>query len=113
MHELALSQSIVDLVAESAAREGVRKVTKVVLEVGAAAAVEPHALLFCFGLVAEHTVLQGAELVIDAVALQARCRSCGHDYSPVALFDACPGCGSHERDLLRGRELRVLSFDAE
>jgi hydrogenase nickel incorporation protein HypA/HybF len=49
MHELALSQSIVDLVAEAAAREGLHQVTRVVLEVGAAAAVEPQALLFCFG----------------------------------------------------------------
>ncbi|HEY1936111.1 MAG TPA: hydrogenase maturation nickel metallochaperone HypA [Acetobacteraceae bacterium] len=113
MHELALSQSIVDLVAESAAREGVRKVTKVVLEIGAAAAVEPQALLFCFGVVAEQTAMQGAELVINTVALQAKCRHCGREYSPAALFDPCPGCGSHDRDLLRGRELRVTSFDAE
>ena len=37
MHELALSQSIVELVLERAAAERLRTVTRVVVEVGAAA----------------------------------------------------------------------------
>ena len=58
MHELTLSQSIVDLVVECARKEGVRAVTRVVVEVGIAAGVEPDAMQFCFGLVAADTVLQ-------------------------------------------------------
>lgn len=113
VHELALSQGIVDLVAASATREGVRKVVRVVIEVGAAAAVEPDALRFCFDVVANDTVVQGAELVIETVALLAACRRCGREYSPAALYDACPNCSAYDRDILRGAELRVLSFDAE
>jgi len=113
MHELALSQSIVDLVSECAAREGVRRVTRVLLDVGAAAAVEPQALQFCFGAVTEQTVAAGAELVINPVPLRARCLDCTLEYSPATLFTACPDCGSYQRELLAGRELRVRSFDAE
>jgi hypothetical protein len=46
MHELALSQSIVDLVVDRASKEGLREVTRVVVEVGVAAGVEPDALRF-------------------------------------------------------------------
>jgi len=113
MHELALSQSIVDLVADHAAREGLRKVTRIVLEIGAAAAVEAEALHFCFDLVARESVAEGAELAIEAVALRARCRACGRLFAPAALSDGCPGCGSFERDWLAGREMRVKSFDGE
>ena len=56
MHELALSQSIVDLVVECARKQGVHAITRVVVEVGVAAGVEPHALRFCFDVVAADTL---------------------------------------------------------
>lgn len=113
MHELALSQSIVDLVVECAGKEGVHKVTRVVVEVGVAAGVEPDALRFCFEVVAADTLVQGAELVIETIALQARCRNCACEFAPPRLVSPCPRCGSFAPHLLRGRELRVKSFDGE
>ena len=113
MHELTLSQSIVDLVVECARKEGVRAVTRVVVEVGIAAGVEPDAMQFCFGLVAADTVVQGAELAIETIGLQARCRNCSCEFQPVRLISSCPRCGSYAPDLLNGRELRVKSFDGE
>jgi hydrogenase nickel incorporation protein HypA/HybF len=113
MHELALSQNIVDLVVECARRERVHRVTRVVLEVGVAAAVEPDALRFCFELVAADSMVQGAELAIESITLQARCRNCACEFEPPGLVSSCPCCGSYAPYLLRGRELRVKSFDAE
>lgn len=110
MHELALSQSIVDMIVECARREGIRRVTRVVVEVGAAAAVEPDALRFCFDVIAEETPVQGAELAIEVIALRARCRNCAHEYAPESQVSACPSCGSYAPELLAGRELRVKSF---
>jgi hydrogenase nickel incorporation protein HypA/HybF len=61
MHELALSQAIVDMCAERAAGARVLRVT---LEVGALAAVLPEALRFCFDVCARDTALEGAALEI-------------------------------------------------
>ena len=113
MHELALSQSVVDLVVDHASKEGLHVVTRVVLEVGVGAGVEPDALLFCFDVVAEGTLASGAELAIETITLQARCRNCACEFEPAHLVACCPRCGCHRPDLLRGRELRVKSFDAE
>jgi hydrogenase nickel incorporation protein HypA/HybF len=63
MHDLALSQSIVDLVLERAAAERLRTETRVVVEVGAAAGVDPESLRFCFEAVTEETAARGAERV--------------------------------------------------
>lgn len=111
MHELALSQNIVDLVVERAHREGVSAVSRVIVEVGTAAGVEPDALRFCFDIVTADTVMQGAELVIETIAAQARCRNCGCRFAPADLVSSCPRCGSYAPLLERGRELRVKSFD--
>lgn len=113
MHELALSQNIVDLVVERARQEGVRAVSKVTIEVGKAAGVEPDALRFCFDIVTADTLVQGAELVIETIALQARCRHCASRFEPAGLFSACPRCGSYAPSLERGGELRIKSFDGE
>ena len=113
MHELALSQSIIDLVVECARREKLHAVSRVTIEVGAAAGVEIETLRFCLEALAEQTQAQGAELVITAIALRARCRRCGCDYTPLSLISPCPGCDSHDRDLLAGRELLVRSIEGE
>jgi hydrogenase nickel incorporation protein HypA/HybF len=113
MHELALSQSIVNLVCECARREDFRSVTRVVVEVGAAAAVEPEALAFCFDVVAADTMAREAELVIERVALEGACRACGAEFEMPNLAAPCPKCGAYGARLLRGRELRVKSIDGE
>ncbi|MGO8920077.1 MAG: hydrogenase maturation nickel metallochaperone HypA [Stellaceae bacterium] len=113
MHELALSQSIVDLVVECARQERVHAVTRVVVEIGIAAGVEPDALRFCFDIVAADTLAQGAELAIESITLRARCRNCACEFEPARLASCCPYCGSYASLLLRGREFRVKSFDGE
>lgn len=113
MHELSLCISVVDLVAAAARRENVARVTRVVLEVGVAATVDPEALRFAFPLAAAGGALDGAELTIEPIALQLRCAACGTEYGAGSLAAAvCPACGGHAREVLRGRELRVVSFDA-
>ena len=113
MHELALCESITDLVADCARREGIARVSRVVVEIGVAASVDPQALLFCFPITAAETVAAGAELVIKPIALRVSCQSCQTEYAPETLIATCPACGSFARKILAGREMRVVSFDGE
>jgi hydrogenase nickel incorporation protein HypA/HybF len=113
MHELALSQSIVNLVCECGRREGFHRVTRVVVEVGVAAAVEPHGLAFCFDVAAADTMARDAELVIERIALAAACPACAAEFEMPHLAAPCPECGAYGARLLRGRELRVKSLDGE
>lgn len=113
MHELALSQSIVDAVLQRARQEGMHSVTRVVLEVGTAAGVERDALRFCFDAVTRATPAQGAALAIETVALRGRCRACGLEFEPAGLIAPCPGCGTYAPIFTAGRELRVKSFEGE
>ncbi|HUJ87368.1 MAG TPA: hydrogenase maturation nickel metallochaperone HypA [Burkholderiales bacterium] len=113
MHELALSESIVQLVLECARSENLHAVTRVTLEVGAGAGVEAEALRFCFDIVSADTPAQGAELRIETVPLRGRCLRCAAEFEPASLVDSCPTCGAYAPELLSGRELRVKSLDGE
>ena len=74
MHELAIADSVVRIACAHAAG---RRVAKVELKVGHLRQVVPSALEFSFGLVAEGTELEGAELVMEVVPAGGRCRACG------------------------------------
>jgi hydrogenase nickel incorporation protein HypA/HybF len=105
MHELAITQSVVDMVAE---RTGGRQVSLVRLEVGGLSGVVPNAMEFCYELLIGGTPLEGSTLVIEQTPGAAHCRSCGQDFAIDDLILLCP-CGSADVALIAGRELKVLS----
>jgi hydrogenase nickel incorporation protein HypA/HybF len=107
MHEMALTQSLVEAVCEHAAG---RRVHSVKLEVGALCAVVPDAMTFCFDLATEGTVADGARLDVDIRPGAARCRSCGAHFELTDPILLCP-CGSADVEVLAGRDLRILSME--
>jgi hydrogenase nickel incorporation protein HypA/HybF len=110
MHELSIADAVVQIAARHAAG---RKVTRVELRVGHLRQVVPPALEFAFELVAEGTVVEGAELVMEEVPATVRCRACGAE-STLAGFPAhCGPCGSLDVDVTGGDELLVDSLELE
>jgi hydrogenase nickel incorporation protein HypA/HybF len=108
MHELALAEAIVDVAVRHAAG---RRVTKVEVSVGALRQVVPDALEFAFGLVAQGTELDGAELAMTHVAATGRCRACG-TVSVMEDFPLrCARCGGLEMDVVAGEELQVEALE--
>ncbi|WP_416984760.1 hydrogenase maturation nickel metallochaperone HypA [Streptomyces sp. T028] len=111
MHEMSVALAVVDQVTEAAERAGdVTAVRSVRLQVGELAGVVPDSLSFCFELACAGTLLEGAELVTEAVPGRARCTSCAHEWAvgmPPRLI--CPGCGGTRTDLCAGRELQIAS----
>jgi hydrogenase nickel incorporation protein HypA/HybF len=64
MHELSITQDIIDIVGEAARSE---RVVRVVLEVGKLAGVVPEAIGFCFDVASRGTPVEGAALSIVLV----------------------------------------------
>ena len=110
MHELAIAESIVRIADAHAAG---RRVTKVELRVGHLRQVVPSALSFGFELVANGTAVEGAELVMHAVAPAGRCRTCGEEGDLPALPLTCGRCASFDVEVTRGEELLVESLELE
>jgi hydrogenase nickel incorporation protein HypA/HybF len=106
MHELGIAQEVVALVVE----HEVRKVTKVVLEIGKLSAILPDAIRFCFDLCSEGTVVAGAQLEIIEVPGRARCRDCNGEVVLDRPFGRCE-CGGSDLEWLSGEELRVKEYE--
>lgn len=63
MHELSVTREIVAIVCDAAQH---RRVHKVTLEIGRQSCVAPEAIAFCFEVVAQGTLAEGARLDIHA-----------------------------------------------
>lgn len=109
MHELGITQNIVAIVSNAAQGRRVRRVT---LEVGELSGVMVDAIAFCFDVVAEGTILEGAELDIRTITGRARCGTCGIEFATATLYTPCT-CGSHQLERLQGEELNIKSMELE
>lgn len=107
MHELSLAGGILKVVEDAAAREGFVRVSRLVLEAGALAGVEPRALRFALDAIAPGTLLAGARIEIDEPPGRAFCLGCGTSVIIGSRADPCPGCGSHRLTPTGGLELKV------
>jgi hydrogenase nickel incorporation protein HypA/HybF len=107
VHELAITQAVVDAVTE---RLPGTRVSCVRLDIGALSGVVAESVRFCFDLVTEGTALQGARLEITQCAARCRCRGCGAEFEPGDLIPLCP-CGSADVAVLAGQELQIASVE--
>jgi len=107
MHELSISQGIVESVCD-AVPDG--RVLVVTLEIGKLSGVVPDAVRFCFDECARGTRLEGARLDIVDVLGRGRCSSCEQELDMEELITSCP-CGNLALEILRGQELRIRSVE--
>ncbi|HEV2377559.1 MAG TPA: hydrogenase maturation nickel metallochaperone HypA [Streptosporangiaceae bacterium] len=105
MHELAITQAVVDQVSEKLPGA---TVTCVRLEIGALSGVVADSVRFCFSLVVEGTALAGAQLEITEPPAVCRCQACGAQFTPDGPILACP-CGSAAVTVVSGEQLTIAS----
>jgi hydrogenase nickel incorporation protein HypA/HybF len=114
MHELSIAYNLVEIADAAARQHDAVRVHSVHLRLGALAGVVEDALRFGFPLAAAGTLVEGAALEIDAVAVQVFCEACAapQTLEPPYLF-CCPVCGKPVSTLLQGRELQIESIAIE
>jgi hydrogenase nickel incorporation protein HypA/HybF len=107
MHELSITQSVVDAIVERMAGATVRCVR---LEIGKLSGVVPDSVRFCFDVICAGTPLAGATLDIVESSGFARCRDCGEEFQLNDMIMLCP-CGSANVRVLTGQQLRIKSVE--
>ena len=110
MHELSIADAVVRI---ACAHAGERRIETVEIKVGHLRQVVPDSLAFAFTLVAEGTVAEGAELVLEVVPAAGVCRDCGAESELPDFPLACARCGSLDVELIRGEELLVEALTME
>ena len=113
MHELAITQSMLDLVLDEANKTGAGKVRKINLVFGDMAGVVGDCVEFYFELLSRGTAAEGASVSFRKVPIRARCRGCGEVFTPDEFDWSCPKCRKVSVDITAGKELYVESIEVE
>jgi hydrogenase nickel incorporation protein HypA/HybF len=112
MHELALAESIIEVVEARAEECGVQRVRTVHLRVGEASGVLVEALQAAFAMLASLSpVLAEARLAIEVSPHRAWCELCAHAFAVEDFIARCPGCGTWSTRILSGTELQILDME--
>ncbi len=109
MHELSITQSMVELCERNAAG---RRVISVTMEIGELSGVVLDAVEFCFDACSRDTLLEGALLIMERIPGRGRC-CCGAESPISSYFDPCSSCGGFGLTVTAGEELRVRELEVE
>jgi hydrogenase nickel incorporation protein HypA/HybF len=113
MHEMSLTEGVVEILQEEARKQGFSRVRLVRLEIGAIGGVDPQAMAFCFDAVTRGTLAEGARLEIVTTPGQGWCLDCGKAVPLSERFGACPECGHHHVQMTGGGEMRVKELEVD
>ncbi len=112
MHEYPVTVQIVDIASE-AARKNNGRVRRIDLVVGEDSGFIGESVQMYFDVIAEGTLCEGAKLVIEGVAPQLRCDSCGKLFERKRFSFQCPFCGGDGSPTEIGKEFYVKSVELE
>jgi hydrogenase nickel incorporation protein HypA/HybF len=113
LHEVGITQSIVEIAERNAREQGAVKVLSVTVEIGDLSGVMADAVEFCFDACTAGTFLDGTALVIRRIAGKGKCRDCQAE-TPLQPFTfACSACGGYALDVLQGDELRITEMEID
>jgi hydrogenase nickel incorporation protein HypA/HybF len=113
MHELGVSENIVNITLAKAGEAQANKVIQINLVVGELSGFVPDCIQFYFDTLSKDTIAQGAVLHFESVPAQLRCRNCSTIFSPQDTLWSCPKCGGQSVEIFKGRELYIESVEVE
>lgn len=113
MHELAVAQSLLEIVEQEARPYGGARVLRIWLRIGKLSAVVPDALRFAFDAITRGGAAEGAALEIEEVPLKIRCRPCDEVFMVEDPFMICPRCEGIDVEMISGRELEIRSMEIQ
>jgi hydrogenase nickel incorporation protein HypA/HybF len=111
MHEMSIVLGIVRIAEDEVKKAKAKKVEVIELIIGNLSGVEKDALDFAWPVAVKETVLEGAKRKVQYIEGEAKCAECETIFNLMSLYEACPKCNSYFRDILKGKELKVLALE--
>jgi hydrogenase nickel incorporation protein HypA/HybF len=113
MHELAVTESILDISLRHAEKAGAKRIVSINLIIGQVSSILDDSVQFYWDMISDGTIAKGARLHFERIPAEMKCSDCGEEFSPDDETFLCPKCNSHRVKIIKGDEFRVDSIDVE
>lgn len=113
MHELPISQSLLDLALKHADEAGGGRITDLYLVIGKLSTVVDKSIQFYWDIISEDTAAAGAELHFRNTPLKIECLECNIIFEPDDYSYTCESCGGNKVRVAGGEEFQLEAIDLE
>ncbi|MEJ5313340.1 MAG: hydrogenase maturation nickel metallochaperone HypA [Anaerolinea sp.] len=113
MHELSVTEHILNLSLQYAEQHHATRVTDIYLVIGRLSSIVDDSIQFYWDIISQNTLCQGAVLHFERIPAQLLCLDCEYTYEIPADLTPCPNCSSTRIKVLQGEEFYLDSIAIE
>jgi hydrogenase nickel incorporation protein HypA/HybF len=113
VHELPITQNLLDTALRYADEAEASRVLELYLIIGDFASVIDESVQFYWDIVTAGTIAEGSQLHFQRIRATMRCLNCQTNIEPMRDEWICPECGSSRVHVVAGNEFRLESIEVE
>lgn len=114
MHELAVTQSILEIALRHAETASAVKITDLYLVIGQLSSVIDDSVQFHWEILSQGTIAEGSQLHFERIPAKLTCSECGNSFTlDDGSLTPCPQCNSFQVNVVEGEEFRLDSIEIE
>lgn len=113
MHELTVTESILEIVIRHGEQAGAQSITDINLVIGDLSSIVDDSVKFYWDMLSEGTIAEGAALHFNRIQTEMECLECQRRYQPAGGDLSCPECASRKVKIISGEEFFVDSIEVE
>ena len=113
MHELSITERILEIALKHAEKAGASKITDLYLVIGQLSSVLDDSVQFYWDIVSRDTIGAGATLHFRRIPTEFICLDCGLQYKPGNEDFSCPDCQGTKVKVNTGEEFYLDSIEID
>lgn len=111
MHELPVTENILEISLKYAKEADASQITNIYLVIGQMASIVDDSIQFYWDIVSKGTIAEKAHLHFNRIPTKFECSRCKHQYLYNGDDFECPNCGSIEVKLIDGDQFYLEAID--
>ena len=113
MHELAITQNILDIALRHADEAHATSITNIYMVIGQLSSIIDDSVQFYWDFVSKGTIAEGAQLHFRRIPAEMLCKQCGNRFKLDGNDLACPKCGGVMITVVAGEEFSLEAIDID
>ena len=111
MHELAVTESILEISLRHADEAGAERIKDLHLVIGQLSSFVDDSIQFYWEIISKDTPAEGSRLHFRRIQAEMQCQACERHFPPDGLDFSCPTCGSLDVRVTAGEEFYIEAID--
>lgn len=113
MHELSVTESILEIVLRHGQENNAKRVTDIYLVIGDLSSIIDESIEFYWNFIADNTIAKGAHLHFKRIQAKFKCQTCATEYQITESELACPKCNSSNVQVIAGEEFYLEAIEID